>query len=223
MGWLWSSSSSPKDQQQTPSPPQQSPPQQSPPSDNALQPPPNTSTPMKTLTREEQADEEFKKLWASLESDVGKSKSLQQPPSLPQSAESNPPSSESQQPLSSIAPESLYPDTMSCRSAFDYAFFCQSFGGQFVNVYRYGELRSCNEHWDNFWLCMKTRSYSDEERKKAIRDHNRRKAIKYKTGPSSEDVWDLRTEPARTAFQGDFSTLEKEMQLEEEAQKAATT
>ena len=109
---------------------------------------------------------------------------------------------------------------MSCRSAFDYAFFCQSFGGQFVNVYRYGELRSCSEHWDNFWLCMKTRTWSDGARKKAVRDHYRKKAIKYKTGPSSEDVWDLRTEPVRNAFEGDFAALEKEMQAEEEAQRA---
>lgn len=112
---------------------------------------------------------------------------------------------------------------MSCRSAFDYAFFCQSFGGQFVNVYRYGELRSCSEHWDNFWLCMRTRSYGDNERKKAIRDHYRKKTIKYRTGPSSEDVWDMRREPVRGAFQGDFFALEREMKAEEEAGTGKST
>lgn len=112
---------------------------------------------------------------------------------------------------------------MSCRSAFDYAFFCQSFGGQFVNVYRYGELRSCSEHWDNFWLCMRTRSYGDNERKKAIRDHYRKKTIKYRTGPSSEDVWDMRREPVRDAFQGDFFALEREMKAEEEAGTGKST
>lgn len=85
-----------------------------------------------------------------------------------------------------------------------------------MNVYRYGELRSCSEHWDNFWLCMKTRQWSDDLRKKAIRAHNRKKAIKYKTGPSSEDVWDVRLEPARGAFQGDFAALEREIKAEEE-------
>lgn len=165
------------------------------------------------MTREEQADLEFKKLLASLEGDInsGSSKGSQQTPST---GESGP---EATLPPSSIAPESLYPDTMSCRSAFDYAFFCQSFGGQFVNVYRYGELRSCSEHWDNFWLCMKTRTWSDGSRKAAIREHNRKKAIKFKTGPSSEDVWDLRMEPARNAFDGDFVALEREMKAEEEA------
>ncbi|KAF5863136.1 hypothetical protein ETB97_010595 [Aspergillus alliaceus] len=207
MGWWWSSSSPSKNELQTI------------PSSNTQPAPENPETPPsqpRTLTREEQADAEFKQLLASLEGDINRgSRPLQEPPSTSESPESTPSTP------SSIAPESLYPDSMSCRSAFDYAFFCQSFGGQFVNVYRYGELRSCSEHWDNFWLCMKTRTWSDGARKKAIRDHYRKKAIKYKTGPSSEDVWNLRTEPIRNAFQGDFAALEKELQAEEEAQKAA--
>lgn len=170
------------------------------------------------MTRENQADAELNEFIASFKAEELRQQSSTSSPST-QPTESNP--SHTQAP-SSIAPDSLYPDTMSCRTAFDYAFFCQSFGGQFVNYYRYGELRSCNEHWNNFWTCMKVRSYSDEERRKVIRDLNRRKAIKYKTGPSSEDVWDLRTEPAENAFQGDFVALEKEMALAEEAEKNAT-
>lgn len=68
---------------------------------------------------------------------------------------------------------------------------------------------------------MKARAYSDEERRKVIRNLNREKTIKYRTGPSSEDVWSLRTEPVKDAFHGDFIALEKEMKLEEEvAQKS---
>ncbi|GLA10424.1 hypothetical protein AnigIFM62618_000020 [Aspergillus niger] len=228
MGWWWSSA--PKEGQSS-APAASSPP--------ASQPPPETtSAPSqppqpRTLTREEQADAEWKKLIASLESDISGQKQQQQQQQQTQSAgnstssdsTSSPSSTDPQAPPSSIAPESLYDDTMSCRSAFDYAFFCQSFGGQFVNVYRYGELRSCSEHWDNFWMCMKTRTLPDQQRRKAIRDHNRKKAIKYKTGPSSEDVWDVRTEPVQNAFSGDFAALEREMQAEEEEaarQKAAT-
>ncbi|KAK1145455.1 hypothetical protein N8T08_004330 [Aspergillus melleus] len=213
MGWLWNSSS-PKET--SPIPPTPSPPQQQPPSDPQT---PASPPPPPPLTREEQADAEFKKLLASLEGDInsGSRKDSQQTTSSTTESGAG-----STTPSSSIAPESLYPDTMSCRSAFDYAFFCQSFGGQFVNVYRYGELRSCSEHWDNFWLCMKTRTWSEASRKKAIRDHNRMKAIKFKTGPSSEDVWDLRTEPVQKAFEGDFVALERQMKAEEEArQKAA--
>lgn len=65
-------------------------------------------------------------------------------------------------------------------------------------------------------MCMRTRSYGDEEKSRIIRDHNRKKAIKYKTGPSSEDVWDMRMAPVKQAFQGDFAALEKEMKEEEQ-------
>lgn len=187
---------------------------------------PNTIPPSKQLSPDEQADLEFKQILAELQqADAELNSSQRRGPdsySGTTTAPANPDTSAPlAQPASSIAPESLYADSMSCRTAFDYAFFCQSFGGQFVNVYRYGELRSCSEHWDNFWLCMKTRGWSDDLRRKAIRAHNQKKAIKYKTGPSSEDVWDVRLEPASDSFKGDFAALEKEMKVEEEMKQQA--
>lgn len=68
---------------------------------------------------------------------------------------------------------------------------------------------------------MKTRTASDKEKRQVFREHNRKKAMKYKTGPSSEDVWDMRMEPVKNPFQGDFGALEKEMKAEEEAQTRA--
>ncbi|KAJ5092706.1 hypothetical protein N7456_008567 [Penicillium angulare] len=201
MGWLWNFSTSGDN---SGSSTKNTPPSTLPESTTPQNAPP------KKLTPDEQADLEFNQLLADLrKADGDLNNTSQSSTSLNGSAE----------PTSSIAPESLYADTMSCRTAFDYAFFCQSFGGQFVNVYRYGELRSCSDHWDNFWLCMKTRGWSDELRRKTIRDHNRKKAIKYKTGPSSEDVWDVRLDPASGAFKGDFAALEKEMKAQEEAEQ----
>src|SRR5438874_1603961 len=53
-----------------------------------------------------------------------------------EAADRKPPSPKSQpfttRSSQDISPDSLYPTEISCRSAFDYAFFCQSFGGQFV-------------------------------------------------------------------------------------------
>lgn len=210
MGWLWNSSSSKKDESQ----PTQPPPAPAPSPQGNLPTPPQQQ-PQK-LSREEQADAEFAELWQSLKNDISQTEPQQSSAMSTQS-----PASNTQSTPGSIAPESLYPDTMSCRSAFDYAFFCQSLGGQFVNVYRYGELRSCSEHWENFWLCMKTRTFGDNEKRRVIREHNRRKAIKYKTGPSSEDVWEVRMEPVKSAFQGDFAALEREMEAEEKAQAQA--
>lgn len=199
MGWLWGSS--PKD---TP----KDTPQDLP---SAITPEvPKQNVPPKTLTPDEQADLEWSQVLADLRSEDA---------SLSNRAVRPDGSLEPQTPQSAIAPESLYQDTMSCRNAFDYAFFCQSFGGQFVNVYRYGELRSCSDHWDNLWLCMKTRTWPEDLRRREIRDHNRKKAIKYKTGPSSEDVWDVRLDPAKESFKGDFAALEKEMKAEDEAAK----
>lgn len=209
MGWWWTSSLQRDDIRNKPTPPS-----------NPSEPAPQNVAPPKELTPDEQADLEFSQILASLQEAEAASSSKALNGSSPFNgnvADATGPS----EPSSSIAPESLYADEMSCRTAFDYAFFCQSFGGQFVNVYRYGELRSCSEHWDNFWLCMRTRSWSDRLRKKAIRAHNVKKAIKYKTGPSSEDVWDVRLEPDREAFQGDFAALEREMKAEEEAKQTA--
>ncbi|KAL4973201.1 hypothetical protein BDW66DRAFT_142758 [Aspergillus desertorum] len=217
MGWIWNSSTPKKDsaasQSTRPPAPEGLP--------TATLPQPQ-SQPQK-LSREEQADAEVVKLWASLQSDINQAEQTQRAAVSGRTTDSPTDTSalDLQSPPTSIAPESLYPDTMSCRDAFDYAFFCQSLGGQFVNVYRYGELRSCSEHWENFWLCMKTRTFRETEKKKIIRDHYRKKAIKYKTGPSSEDVWDVRTEPVKGCFQGDFAALEREMKAEEETQAHA--
>ncbi|RGP61644.1 early meiotic induction protein 1 [Fusarium sporotrichioides] len=92
--------------------------------------------------------------------------------------------------------EALLPTDMSCRQAFDQAWGCNGMGGQFTAVYRYGEMRSCSEHWDDFWFCMRVKGYSGEQRERAIREHYRAKEFtKYGPGkPSSEDVWESRGE-----------------------------
>ncbi|KAI0142423.1 hypothetical protein F4776DRAFT_611988 [Hypoxylon sp. NC0597] len=93
--------------------------------------------------------------------------------------------------------ESLLPTSMSCRQAFDAAFHCNSLGGQWTSVYRAGSVRSCSEHWDDFWFCMRTRAYSSPQKEEAIRDHYRKKeyAKYFAPGrPSSADVWEPRTE-----------------------------
>ncbi|EFR03383.1 hypothetical protein MGYG_06382 [Nannizzia gypsea CBS 118893] len=210
MGWLWNSSPAPAEQTQKTDP--------SPPTNDSRSLPLNSTTEQSTpqrkpLGRDELAEAEFNELLKSL--DTSSSSTEQHAPSTPKSPTSKPLPSQSihfESPPTQFQSDSLYPKTMSCRTAFDYAYFCQSFGGQWVNVYRYGELRSCSEHWSDFWFCMRSKSLSDEEREKAISDRYRRKAIKYKTGPSSEDIWDLRKEPVVGAFQGDYLAFEREME-----------
>ncbi|KAI4212009.1 MAG: hypothetical protein LQ351_005191 [Letrouitia transgressa] len=117
-----------------------------------------------------------------------------------------------------ITPANLYPDTMSCRAAFDQAFFCQSPGGHFMNVYRYGSLRDCRELWSHFWFCLRTnrRFVGEEERKERIRNRYIKREKKYRDGPSSEDVWHQRAKMVEDAFNGD---LEADIKAWEDEQK----
>ncbi|KAF2830471.1 hypothetical protein CC86DRAFT_367227 [Ophiobolus disseminans] len=88
------------------------------------------------------------------------------------------------------------PRTMSCRAAFDSAFYCSSLGGHFNDIYRYGQLRSCSEHWNDFWFCMRVKnSYNPRETKeRMVQERYREKEAKVLSGPSSEDVWRVRRE-----------------------------
>lgn len=56
---------------------------------------------------------------------------------------------------------------------------------------------------------MRTRQWEKKKRERAIADHYRKKAIKYKQGPSSEDVWEMRTEPIQNAFKGNLEEVER--------------
>ena len=151
-------------------------------------------SPARSLSRDEQAEVELQGFLAQINAETGGtlSSSSQQYTSSP----------------SSISPDSLYPTTMSCRQAFDNAFYCQSMGGQFNNVYRYGGIKDCSEHWGAFWFCMRNKSYGDDEKARRIQDLYRSRAVKYKVGPSSEDVWEVRKEPLQDAFSQDPDALD---------------
>lgn len=175
--------------------------------DARFDPPPAPSEPVKqNLSREEQANQDLMEMLKEFQaqSETDRDQRIQ-------SRESGVLSHTSPLP-DDISPDSLYPSEIHCRSAFDYALFCQSFGGQFVNIYRYGQFRSCSNHWEDFWLCMRTRQWDEKDRVKAIKEHYRKKAVKYKTGPSSEDIWEVRREPVKDAFQDSLEELEAKIQ-----------
>ena len=187
MGWLWRS-----DPQTPPAP---TPFQPSASARDVDKPAANA----KPLTREEQADAELKAFLSELEAST-RSPSEHDSASIVDAATPTPAASGT-----ASTNRSLYPTTMSCRDAFDAAFYCQSLGGQFNNVYRYGTLRSCSEHWNDFWFCMRTKSYGDADKAKVVGERYREKERKYREGPSSEDVWEERKpgEELRNAFMKD--------------------
>ncbi|KID91463.1 hypothetical protein MGU_01433 [Metarhizium guizhouense ARSEF 977] len=197
MGWLWSSSSKP-------------------PTEEKAAPTPPTE---QSAAPNEPVDPEIQKFFDLFKHD----------PEQPSTNQRSTPSSENESSSSSItswlalkasakstdndvpdAPvgdalsESLLPTDMSCRQAFDLAWSCNGLGGQFNSVYRYGNMRSCSEHWDDFWFCMRTKSYTGELKANMVRTHYRNKAYRrYGDGkPNSEDVWERRTEkmPPGSAF-----------------------
>jgi hypothetical protein len=100
-----------------------------------------------------------------------------------------------------ITPDALYPRTMSCRQAFDQAFYCQSMGGKFNDIYRYGHLNSCSEQWGAFWFCMRVRQYADVDKQEVISKFYKERDEKRKAQfGSSEDVWEIRTKGVERAF-----------------------
>lgn len=188
MGWLWSSEA-PAAVNTTPAPqsqPDQAPP---PPPSPAAQPPRYN----RALTRDELAEKELQEVLAEINADASfqpTKPKYKRAPVLPSQDGSSPSPAERSSELT--LEDSLYPTTMTCRDAFDSAFYCQSLGGQFNNLYRYGGIKSCSEHWKTFWFCMRTKSYKDEPKAAMIREHYKKRDLKYKVGPSSEDVWESR-------------------------------
>ncbi|KAL3424663.1 hypothetical protein PVAG01_03944 [Phlyctema vagabunda] len=210
MGWLWSDSNAPpKDESSlTTSPNEKS--------------SPSVPTPReapRASTRDEVAEQELNSFIKELSADVQPSstKYNRVPRQLPTPSKStassfNPKKNGPQADPESLG-EALLPTTMSCREAFDSAFYCQSLGGQFNNLYRYGTVRSCSENWGDFWFCMRTRGRGDKEKEALIKDHYRQRerrrygriegAVRVEDGKvvsddvlggprSSEDIWKSR-------------------------------
>ncbi|TQW00567.1 Protein of unknown function DUF3128 [Cordyceps javanica] len=203
MGWLWSSNPKPIE---APTLPDTTP---------ATKPSAQTSTAQHSPRPEppQSADDaelqKFMEFFKAEEAAAGSHQTNQQqggpgpkPSPLPEwlakmiTPKDNPLYKEAEAPRRDPLSESLLPTDMSCRQAFDAAWGCNSVGGQWNAVYRYGEMRSCSEKWDDFWFCMRHRASSGPVKEEIIRAHYRNKehAKYYAPGRvSSEDVWEART------------------------------
>ncbi|RMY69104.1 hypothetical protein D0863_06672 [Hortaea werneckii] len=115
-----------------------------------------------------------------------------------------------------ISPAALAPRTMSCRQAFDAAFYCQSLGGKFNDVYRFGKVQDCSEHWGAFWFCMRNRTLPAKDTEEMIAQYylDRDERRKKERG-SSEDVWEIRTKGVERAFQRDPDAEEGAVPMQE--------
>lgn len=179
---------------------------------------PPDDTPAKALARDELADQELKSFLSELEGDIQPQASSNSRTKYTRLSRSGP-SVES-----TTAPElehesldsQLLPTTMSCRAAFDQLYYCNSLGGRWNDLYRYGTLRSCADDWDDFWFCMRTRLYSEKAKAAAVKEHyrekERKKYSKELGKASSENVWKSRESKVEwgTAFKEKFEKVEND-------------
>lgn len=208
MGWLWSSSPGDSGAASTKEPSASTPPtgrvaltdeQRS-----RIFGQPTQSPPPQNLSREQHADAELEDLirqFQAADPDTPSKSTLDS--ALPAQNRSEPPPISRTLPDGTldISPDAIYPRTMSCRQQFDQAFYCQSLGGKFNDIYRYGHLRSCSEHWAAWRFCMRMRTIGEKDKGERIKEFYKERHEKQKEEKgSSEDVWELRTVAVEKAF-----------------------
>ncbi|KAH8119640.1 hypothetical protein DFH11DRAFT_1566191 [Phellopilus nigrolimitatus] len=82
-----------------------------------------------------------------------------------------------------------------CMSLLDDFLSCNALGFQLKSLYRYGGQAVCGRKMEDFKFCMSLKSLDQDEKREAW---IRRRAEWWATrrlAKSSEDVWDMRTEP----------------------------
>lgn len=196
MGWLWSSSSSSQDKSNTSTQDKPAAPPPAPSSSTGAPNEPSTDAAelqkfMDLFQAEAASASKPSEQSSSTSSSSSSSWFSRFSSSNDPSATANIPNAPRRDPVS----ESLLPTDMSCRQAFDLAWSCNGLGGQWNAVYRYGEMRSCSEQWNDFWFCMRLKSYSGPVKEEMVRTHYRNKehAKYYEQGkPNSEDIWEAR-------------------------------
>ncbi|EMD31198.1 hypothetical protein CERSUDRAFT_100650 [Gelatoporia subvermispora B] len=86
-------------------------------------------------------------------------------------------------------------DIPSCWRLFDEFLSCNGVRMQMTSLYRYGHMSECSQKYEDFKFCMSIKSSHPEEKRDAW---IHRRAVWWahrRLGKSSEDVWDVRTEP----------------------------
>nr|XP_018259349.1 uncharacterized protein I303_08277 [Kwoniella dejecticola CBS 10117]OBR81507.1 hypothetical protein I303_08277 [Kwoniella dejecticola CBS 10117] len=70
-----------------------------------------------------------------------------------------------------------------------------SLAPQLRSMYRYGEFRDCTWKWEDFKYCLSLKSEEGDVRRKLWIKRRAEWWAKRRVGGSSEDVWDMRSEP----------------------------
>ncbi|KDQ53622.1 hypothetical protein JAAARDRAFT_161752 [Jaapia argillacea MUCL 33604] len=84
-----------------------------------------------------------------------------------------------------------------CMKLLDDFLLCHVMGNQLKSMYRYGQMSVCSPKLEEFKYCMTIKSLHPEERRNAWIRHRAEWWASRRLAKSSEDVWELRTEPLK--------------------------
>ncbi|KAK6906191.1 hypothetical protein I204_00995 [Kwoniella mangroviensis CBS 8886] len=96
--------------------------------------------------------------------------------------------------------EVQYPTTEhvpGCMTLLDEFLMCYALAPQLRSMYRYGEFRDCTWKWEDFKYCLSLKSDDEEMRRKLWIKRRAEWWAKRRVDGSSEDVWDVRSEPPK--------------------------
>lgn len=105
-----------------------------------------------------------------------------------------------------------FPHQMSMMTAFDELLGCFALGGQVKNYYRYGSYSNCEKEREKFWFAIKNgnlyesntpfESLSPREIERAVKiqEFYKKRLLEDKAKGSSEDIWDIRSQPLKNPF-----------------------
>jgi hypothetical protein len=92
--------------------------------------------------------------------------------------------------------------------AFDDLWICLSLSKQIINIYRYGERKSCSDKWDHLKFCLSLSKDDEATRQQRIYEREKAKWEKRINEPCLLDIWEEREVPPPPfkPFQADEKT-----------------
>ncbi|KAI9066710.1 hypothetical protein FKP32DRAFT_1664709 [Trametes sanguinea] len=86
-------------------------------------------------------------------------------------------------------------DIPGCMKLFDDFLLCNVISSQARSLYRYGEMATCKPKLEDFKFCMSVKGMHPEEKRDVWIRRRAEWWARRRMHKSSEDVWDVRTEP----------------------------
>ncbi|KAL6306567.1 hypothetical protein BKA93DRAFT_692619, partial [Sparassis latifolia] len=86
-------------------------------------------------------------------------------------------------------------DIPGCMKLFDDFLSCNIVGSQVKSLYRYGQMSACSPKLEDFKFCMSIKGLHPERKRDMWIRRRAEWWAERRLGKSSEDVWDIRTEP----------------------------